>query len=396
MLDRTQKGPSRRETLAGIGVAAAAFLSSTRLGWAAAKVAPITIVINQSPVVRQLPQDGGALREGERQQGRTRRQPLRGLAREAAQLRPGEPGPVRSADHELGLVRGDVFRRLRRGDQRHRPGLQARPGGLHARRHRLLRSGEEDDDALRQADVDADLAADPDALLPRRPLQGGRAQGARDLRRAGGERPQVPQAAPDVRHRAARARAGRTRSPTTSTPTSTATAAASSRTRPRATTRSSSTTQKGKAALDYYIRLAREAGHPKTAALDQAEVIQNMVTGKAAHIMMVIAAWSQMDDPDASRPSSTRSSSRRRRTSPGVPTAPGPRPLARRHRQERAGRPQAGDRGVSALVPDQGRPDRDREGRRHPDQRRRLPRPDRRGAQVPLDEAARRGACRTP
>jgi multiple sugar transport system substrate-binding protein len=54
---------------------------------------------------------------------------------------------------------------------------------------------------------------------------------------------------------------------------------------------------KGKAALDYYIRLAREAGHPKTAALDQAEVIQNMVTGKAAHAMMVIAASSQMDDP---------------------------------------------------------------------------------------------------
>jgi len=52
----------------------------------------------------------------------------------------------------------------------------------------------------------------------------------------------------------------------------------------------------GREALDYYIRLAREAGHPQTAALDQAEVIQNMVTGKAAHIMMVIAAWSQMDD----------------------------------------------------------------------------------------------------
>lgn len=54
--------------------------------------------------------------------------------------------------------------------------------------------------------------------------------------------------------------------------------------------------EKGRAALDYYIRLAREAGHPKTASLDQAEVIQNMVTGKTAHIMMVIAAWSQMDD----------------------------------------------------------------------------------------------------
>jgi multiple sugar transport system substrate-binding protein len=56
----------------------------------------------------------------------------------------------------------------------------------------------------------------------------------------------------------------------------------------------------GRTALDYYLRLAKEAGHPKTASLDQADVIQNMVTGKAAHIMMVIAAWSQMDDPDKS------------------------------------------------------------------------------------------------
>jgi multiple sugar transport system substrate-binding protein len=56
----------------------------------------------------------------------------------------------------------------------------------------------------------------------------------------------------------------------------------------------------GQAALDYYVRLAREAGHPKTASLDQAEVIQNMVTGKTAHIIMVIAAWSQMDDPTKS------------------------------------------------------------------------------------------------
>ncbi len=54
---------------------------------------------------------------------------------------------------------------------------------------------------------------------------------------------------------------------------------------------------KGQAALDYYIRLSREAGHPKTAALDQAEVIQNMVTGRAAHAIIVVAAVSQMDDP---------------------------------------------------------------------------------------------------
>jgi multiple sugar transport system substrate-binding protein len=53
----------------------------------------------------------------------------------------------------------------------------------------------------------------------------------------------------------------------------------------------------GKAALDYYLRLAKEAGHPQTASQDQAEVIQAMITGKAAHAMFVIAAWSQMDDP---------------------------------------------------------------------------------------------------
>ncbi|WP_119389687.1 extracellular solute-binding protein [Taklimakanibacter lacteus] len=78
----------------------------------------------------------------------------------------------------------------------------------------------------------------------------------------------------------------------------------------------------GREALEYYIRLAREAGHPKTAAMDQAEVIQSMVTGHAAHIMMVIAAWSQMDDPNKSAivdkvewaPTPSM---------PGLPTAPG-------------------------------------------------------------------------
>jgi multiple sugar transport system substrate-binding protein len=56
----------------------------------------------------------------------------------------------------------------------------------------------------------------------------------------------------------------------------------------------------GLTALEYYLRLAKEAGHPQTASLDQAEVIQNMATGKTAHIMAVISAWSQMDDPDKS------------------------------------------------------------------------------------------------
>jgi multiple sugar transport system substrate-binding protein len=56
----------------------------------------------------------------------------------------------------------------------------------------------------------------------------------------------------------------------------------------------------GLTALEYYLRLAKEAGHPQTASLEQAEVVQNMTTGKAAHIMLVVAAWSQMDDPDKS------------------------------------------------------------------------------------------------
>lgn len=78
----------------------------------------------------------------------------------------------------------------------------------------------------------------------------------------------------------------------------------------------------GKQALDFYIKLANEVGHPKTAAQDQTEVIQNLVTGKAAHAIIVIAAWPQFEDPtksivagklNAIVPPSL----------PGVPSAPG-------------------------------------------------------------------------
>lgn len=55
-----------------------------------------------------------------------------------------------------------------------------------------------------------------------------------------------------------------------------------------------------KKAFDFYIRLAKEAGHPQTGAQGQAQVIQNLVTGKAAHVLMVIAAWAQVDDPTKS------------------------------------------------------------------------------------------------
>jgi multiple sugar transport system substrate-binding protein len=56
----------------------------------------------------------------------------------------------------------------------------------------------------------------------------------------------------------------------------------------------------GRSALDYYLKLAHDCGHPNTGGVGQAEVIQNLVTGKAAHAILVIAAWAQMDNPDKS------------------------------------------------------------------------------------------------
>ena len=56
----------------------------------------------------------------------------------------------------------------------------------------------------------------------------------------------------------------------------------------------------GKEALDYYLRLKDEAGHPNTASIDQADIIQSLVTGHCAHASIVIAAWSTMDDPNKS------------------------------------------------------------------------------------------------
>ncbi len=78
----------------------------------------------------------------------------------------------------------------------------------------------------------------------------------------------------------------------------------------------------GRVALDYYIRLAREAGHPKTSTFDQAEVLQNFVSGRAAHVLTVIAAWSQMDDADKSA-IVDKAEFAPPPHAPGLPTAPG-------------------------------------------------------------------------
>lgn len=55
-----------------------------------------------------------------------------------------------------------------------------------------------------------------------------------------------------------------------------------------------------KAALDFWLKLAKDAGHPNTGAQSQADVIQAMLTQKAGHIVVVIAAFAQMDDPNKS------------------------------------------------------------------------------------------------
>ena len=55
-----------------------------------------------------------------------------------------------------------------------------------------------------------------------------------------------------------------------------------------------------KKALDFWLELAKDAGHPNTGAQSQADIIQAMLTQKAGHIVVVIAAFAQMDDPNKS------------------------------------------------------------------------------------------------
>ena len=55
-----------------------------------------------------------------------------------------------------------------------------------------------------------------------------------------------------------------------------------------------------KKALDIYVQMATKSGPPNPGSYGQAQVIQALVTGKAAHATPVIAAWPQMDDPTKS------------------------------------------------------------------------------------------------
>ena len=73
MSTTSNRGLTRRSTITAMS--AAAFMSGRRrLGWAAAKVAPITIVINQSPWFDSFRKTVELYEKETRQQGRARRQ----------------------------------------------------------------------------------------------------------------------------------------------------------------------------------------------------------------------------------------------------------------------------------------------------------------------------------
>ncbi|HEX2885194.1 extracellular solute-binding protein [Vineibacter terrae] len=55
-----------------------------------------------------------------------------------------------------------------------------------------------------------------------------------------------------------------------------------------------------KAALEQYLAIAKSVAPPNPGSFGQGQVIQLLLTGKVAHAMNVIAAWSQMDDPTKS------------------------------------------------------------------------------------------------
>ncbi|WP_338532308.1 ABC transporter substrate-binding protein [Nitratireductor thuwali] len=57
----------------------------------------------------------------------------------------------------------------------------------------------------------------------------------------------------------------------------------------------------GLQALETYVKIATEAGPPGPGNIAQGELIQLMATGKGAQAIAVIAAWGQLEDPNASR-----------------------------------------------------------------------------------------------
>ena len=263
---------------------------------------PITIVINQSPWFAGFRKLGRGLREGDRQQGQARRQPVRRQRREAAQLGARGGGPVRHPGHELGLARRVLSRRLPRAAQRHRSRLQARSAGHQLRRHRVL--GREDEDATTRRpacstacrSTATSRCSTTAPTSTRRPAS--RCPQTWDELLANAEKLHNPPR--DLRHGPAR----RAQRPTSRLRLDALPARPRRRhlqgREGRRLHRHDQQPRRAKKALDIYVELARKSGPPNPGSYGQAQVIQALVTGKAAHATPVIAAWPQMDDPTKS------------------------------------------------------------------------------------------------
>jgi multiple sugar transport system substrate-binding protein len=293
---KTRQGLSRRETMAGIGAAAAAFMSTTRLSWAAAKVAPITIVINQSPWFDSFRK---TVELYEKETGNKVELDVNPFAGSLEKQR----NSVRASQgqYDLLIMNSGWFAEMYFGGFVEAisdidPGFKLDPEVY------TLGDTVYFDPAKKTMTPAGKLMSVPiSPLIPVLYYRG-------DLYKQAGLK--APETFAELEANARKFHAPPrlygivqrgARGPHTVAydfyPYLYGHGGGIFKDQPAGDYSVILNNEKGKAALDYYIRLAREAGHPKTAALDQAEVIQNMVTGKAAHIMMVIAAWSQMDDP---------------------------------------------------------------------------------------------------
>ena len=53
-------------------------------------------------------------------------------------------------------------------------------------------------------------------------------------------------------------------------------------------------------ALDFYLRLGKGGGYPSAGSVSQGQMIQLLSTGKAAQAIAVVGAWAQLEDPNKS------------------------------------------------------------------------------------------------
>jgi multiple sugar transport system substrate-binding protein len=53
-------------------------------------------------------------------------------------------------------------------------------------------------------------------------------------------------------------------------------------------------------ALEFYLELGKAGGYPNPGSVSQGQMIQLMATGKAAHAVGIVGAWAQLDDPNKS------------------------------------------------------------------------------------------------